>query len=544
MKVAMPVATPRNGPSGPHETMAASSASGIEMQIDFVQGCYSQVELAGKLMKSFRSTDMIIGKVIVSPQRAGSTVSHAGIQAYLQTHFVDGSDAPMVIKHAWTIAAAGQLSESVEFSLVVPELPELIEAATAVTYTLGCVLQRPSRSRKSAWPSWHSASIKCEERIVIGQLGESGESGESGVGEVSRDALTLSWHGSMDHPLFPLRVPHSIDEASVPADSVLGNSLHWNHAANHSMHNSMPRSMPNSMHGGSMHGSMHSDASLIFSTSPDMIFSTSPDSTIDLPLIISEDEDEEEFEAELGNLSEIALEHNTAVATVLSTVLVGRKVQYRQQPAAMVEAEVVKLSAMPGGNTEAKSGASESPRHGCQLTLRLTDGTLVESSPSHVLPAEEAITAAEGTEMPQPRSHGLNDLAIFIVARSERAALEFRLRAVAFVVSGSWVIMLNCGAMKSKSKFVKASSRSGTLCWGLRHRGKMVRADATPYPELRGATPRDGRSEHLACDGSAERACSFAVLLQYRTIYLLAPNEEEKQMWVAGINTLLSGLYF
>ena len=172
-----------------------------------------------------------------------------------------------------------------------------------------------------------------------------------------------------------------------------------------------------------MHGSMHSDAS--------MIFSTSPDSTIDLPLIISEDEDEEEFEAELGCLSEIALEHNTAVATVLSTVLVGRKVQYRQQPAAMVEAEVVKLSAMPGGNTEAKSGASESPRHGCQLTLRLTDGTLVESSPSHVLPAEEAIAAAEGTEMPQPRSHGLNDLAIFIVARSERAALEFRLRAVA-----------------------------------------------------------------------------------------------------------------
>ena len=72
----------------------------------------------------------------------------------------------------------------------------------------------------------------------------------------------------------------------------------------------------------------------------------------------------------------------------------------------------------------------------------------------------------------------------------------------------------------------------------------MVRADATPYPELRGATPRDGRSEHLACDGSAERACSFAVLLQYRTIYLLAPNEEEKQMGVAGINTLLSGLYF
>lgn len=298
------------------------------------------------------------------------------------------------------------------------------------------------------------------------------------------------------------------------------------------------------MHGGSMHGG---DAS--------MIFSTSPTSTIDLPPIASDDEEEDEFEAELGCLNEIATEYNTAVATVLSTTLVGRKVQYRQPlaagesraaPPAMMEAEVVRLSAMAGaGTTRRNAQSGESPRHGCQLTLRLADGALVESSPSHVLPAEEAIAAAEGTDQPQPRSHSLTDLAMFIVSKTERSALEFRLRAATFVVAGSWVIQLNCGSKASKRKFFKASSRSGTLCWGHRHQGKMVRADATPYPELRGATPRNGGGEHLlASSGSAERACSFTVLLQYQTIYLLAPSEEEKQMWVAGINTLLSGLYF
>lgn len=89
-------------------------------------------------------------------------------------------------------------------------------------------------------------------------------------------------------------------------------------------------------------------------------------------------------------------------------------------------------------------------------------------------------------------------------------------------------------------RFFRALGSSGTLTWGSRM-GQLVQAESTPYPEERDGFARLQREHALPAE---ECAKCFQLVLVERNLLLMAPTVEEKQLWVAGINALLSGLYF
>mmetsp|Transcript_29411 Transcript_29411/g.91990 ORF Transcript_29411/g.91990 Transcript_29411/m.91990 type:complete len:107 (+) Transcript_29411:3-323(+) len=97
-----------------------------------------------------------------------------------------------------------------------------------------------------------------------------------------------------------------------------------------------------------------------------------------------------------------------------------------------------------------------------------------------------------------------------------------------------------CGSRGRRKRHVRVLGTCGTLAWAAdaastrqasrRREGQLMRAD-----ECR---------RHVAHLDAAERARCFEVTLESRTLTLMAPTAEAKEMWVVGINAILSGLYF
>ena len=123
---------------------------------------------------------------------------------------------------------------------------------------------------------------------------------------------------------------------------------------------------------------------------------------------------------------------------------------------------------------------------------------------------------------------------------TERAAMDARLRAAAFVVSGGWLNQFVAGKRLRHSRFVRMLGSSGTIVWGTQS-GRVEHADLTPRPDLKDGAARLQKEQRLTDEEL--RRC-FQVVLDNRTLLMMAASVDDKQMWVAGINAVLSGLYF
>jgi len=134
----------------------------------------------------------------------------------------------------------------------------------------------------------------------------------------------------------------------------------------------------------------------------------------------------------------------------------------------------------------------------------------------------------------------LASLAMNALTPTELAALDFRVRAAMHVVKGSSLTKFIMGRSKRHKRMFRVLGSSGTLTWGS-HAGVILRAEHTPFPGERDGFSRLQREHKLEDE---EKCRCFQVVLHERDLFLMAPSLEEKQMWVAGINALLSGLYF
>ena len=81
---------------------------------------------------------------------------------------------------------------------------------------------------------------------------------------------------------------------------------------------------------------------------------------------------------------------------------------------------------------------------------------------------------------------------------------------------------------------------SGTIVWGTQS-GRVEHADPTPRPDLKDGAARLQKEQRLTDEEL--RRC-FQVVLDNRTLLMMAASVDDKQMWVAGVNAVLSGLYF
>ena len=144
-----------------------------------------------------------------------------------------------------------------------------------------------------------------------------------------------------------------------------------------------------------------------------------------------------------------------------------------------------------------------------------------------------AATAAAAAAPTSPPS-------LFDMSDTERAAMDARLRAAAFVVSGGWLIKFVAGKRLRHSRFVRMLGSSGTIVWGTQS-GRVEHADPTPRPDLKDGAARLQKEQRLTDEEL--RRC-FQVVLDNRTLLMMAASVDDKQMWVAGINAVLSGLYF
>jgi len=134
----------------------------------------------------------------------------------------------------------------------------------------------------------------------------------------------------------------------------------------------------------------------------------------------------------------------------------------------------------------------------------------------------------------------LSSLAMDSLSKPEHAALVFRLRAARYVVQGGRLVKFLMGKRRRHGRFFRARGSSGTLQWG-RRVGHLLVAEASPFPDEAQGGARLQQEQNLSDE---ELARCFQITLRERQLFVMAFTLESKQLWVAGINALLSGLYF
>ena len=167
----------------------------------------------------------------------------------------------------------------------------------------------------------------------------------------------------------------------------------------------------------------------------------------------------------------------------------------------------------------------------------------------HVASAEEAVQkygqhlatpAAQGeSTVPLPkefeelrqRTLALQEEEYWVAHSLQDEALEFRLQAVAFVSHGAFLHKFRkSGREKPHRRFVKVTGGEG-LCilhWEKKS-AAVVRADAEVY-----------ESCFQGVDLLDEGTC-FQVILEKRMLFFQAESPEELQLWVSGVNAIVTG---
>ena len=151
-----------------------------------------------------------------------------------------------------------------------------------------------------------------------------------------------------------------------------------------------------------------------------------------------------------------------------------------------------------------------------------------------------ATPAAQGSsEVPLPkefealrqRTLALQEEEYWVAHSLEDEALEFRLQAVAFVSHGAFLHKFRkSGREKPHRRFVKVTGGEG-LCilhWEKKS-AAVVRADAEVY-----------ESCFQGVDLLDEGTC-FQVILEKRMLFFQAESPEELQLWVSGVNAIVTG---
>lgn len=464
-------------------------------------------------VQCFQASGFICGKVTLTPN-AGRKVSHNGLTIWLETtREGESSSKEVVLKHVWTLAEAGQLTGKAElaFEIDIATLPEFPLAAVSVLHhTLGIVLQRSGR---------RSPPIQKEEPIVIHRTISSCQPLPPSLSEAMASETADQIPDVTETPTFGQTMDTEGSFASNCSEGIFARNCSAGYAS-------------------------------------------------------SDSEEEDQPEVLLHSLAELTAERNTAVAFVLSPFLTGRRVLY-ETGAVASEAEVVRVREVDASSTRNLS----SPKRICApqnivCTVRLSDGSLVHASPCDVSNVSPGAAAEEEEEVtstyaPAPTPEAcLTALTMQPLSAAERKILGFRLRAATFVVAGAWCtkLTLSPSVAVRQRRFLKLLSSSGTVTWGSRHQvhsppylpmplllcspcvyslgfclshlapaqGKVLRADSSCAQHV--------LLKHNLSD--AERECSLQLVLQHRTLLLLAPTVEERNLWVDGCNALLSGLYY
>lgn len=450
---------------------AIRAPEAVTLDWEFDKYCYTHVSSGAGEIRCFQASGFISGKVTLTP-KAGRKVSHNGLTIWLQTTREDESSSKeVVLKHVWTLAEAGQLTGKTELAFE-------IDIATLPEFPLAAVsVLHHTLGVVLQRCARRSPPIQREEPIVIHRMISSCQPLPPSLFEAMESEIANQTPDVMETPAF----------------------------------------------------SQMMDTEGIFASNCSAGYAS------------SDSDEEDQPEVLLHSLAELTAERNTAIAFVLSPFLTGRRVLY-ETGAVASEAAVVRVLAVDAASTRTLS----SPKRVCApenivCTVRLSDGSLVHASPcdvSNAFPgAKEEEDEVTSTYAPTPTPEAcLTALTMQPLSAAERKILGFRLRAATFVVAGAWCtkLTLSPSVAVRQRRFLKLLSTSGTVTWGSRHQGKLLRADSSCAQHV--------LLRHNLSD--AERECCLQLVLQHRTLLLLAPTVEERNLWVDGCNALLSGLYY
>ena len=144
---------------------------------------------------------------------------------------------------------------------------------------------------------------------------------------------------------------------------------------------------------------------------------------------------------------------------------------------------------------------------------------------------ESTVPLPKEFEELRQRTLALQEEEYWVAHSLQDEALEFRLQAVAFVSHGAFLHKFRkSGREKPHRRFVKVTGGEG-LCilhWEKKS-AAVVRADAEVY-----------ESCFQGVDLLDEGTC-FQVILEKRMLFFQAESPEELQLWVSGVNAIVTG---